>query len=313
HEKNIGGGDGMQVQVDSRDNITTYYGSQFGSYSRTNRLTKEGTRRITPQHSIGETPYRFNWQTPILISKHNQDIVYFGSHKFHRSLNKGDSMMTLSPDLTNGRKSGNVPYGTITTIDESPLRFGLVYAGTDDGHIHISKDAGYTWAKISAKLPQGLWVSRVIASQHKEARVYASLNGYRDDHFLPYIFVSDDYGATWKQLGKDLPAEPVNAIKEDHKYDSIIYTGTDGGLYASIDAGNNFMMLNNGLPKSVPVHDIAIQTRENEIVLGTHGRSIYIARLDSVQALLKNPDYRQKKQEEMNSVVALILSAKGKR
>ena len=303
-EVNIGGGDGMQVQVDPRDNTTAYYGSQFGNYSRTNRMTREGTRRITPRHELGEFPYRFNWQSPIQISSHNPDIVYFGSNHFHRSMNKGDTMIRMTPDLTNGKKEGNVPYGTLTTISESPTRFGLVYTGTDDGNIHVTKDGGYSWEQLNqtmqvpgrnskkqipnSKLPtNNLWVSRVLASQHKEARVYVTLNGYRFDNFAPYVYVSDDYGKTWTQIGKDLPNEPVNVIREDPKNDSILYVGTDGGLYVSLDKGNSFMMWNKGLPKSVPIHDIAIQQRENEIVLGTHGRSLYIARLDEVQKKAK--------------------------
>ncbi|HEU5167267.1 MAG TPA: hypothetical protein VFU29_17105, partial [Chitinophagaceae bacterium] len=305
-ESNIGGGDGMQVQVDTRDNATTYYGSQFGNYSRTNRITREGTRRITPRHELGELPYRFNWQSPILLSSHNPDIVYFGSNHFHRSMNKGDTMITMTPDLSNGKKEGDVPYGTLTTISESPTRFGLIYVGTDDGNIHVTKDGGYTWeqlnqsavaegksqkSKVKTKdsrlMTHGLWVSRILASQHKEGRVYVTLNGYRIDNFLPYIYVSDDYGKTWIQVGKDLPNEPVNVIREDPKNDSILYVGTDGGLYVSFDKGNSFMMWNKGLPKSIPIHDIAIQQRENEIVLGTHGRSLYIAKLDEVQKKAK--------------------------
>jgi hypothetical protein len=292
----------MQVQVDTRDNATVYYGSQFGAYQRSNRITRDGAKRITPRHEMGELPYRFNWQSPILLSSHNPDIVYFGSNHFHRSMNKADTMITMTPDLSNGKKEGNVPYGTLTTISESPLRFGLIYTGTDDGNIHVTKDGGYTWEQLNqtgitapkkkgAKLQttnlklqtNSLWVSRVTASQHKEGRVYVTLNGYRFDNFGAYAYVSDDYGKTWKKIGNDLPAEPINVIKEDPKSDSILYVGTDGGLYVSLDAGNSFMMWNKGLPKSVPIHDIAIQVRENEIVLGTHGRSIYIAKLNDVQ------------------------------
>jgi photosystem II stability/assembly factor-like uncharacterized protein len=305
-EANIGGGDGMQVQVDTRDNITTYYGSQFGNYSRTNRMTREGRRSITPRHELGEFPYRFNWQSPIQLSSFNQDIVYFGSNHFHRSMNQGDTMITMTPDLSNGKKEGNVPYGTLTTISESPLRFGLIYTGTDDGNVHVTKDGGYTWEHLNQasqtpankkdKKPQtsnlrlqtnGLWVSRVLASHHKEGRVYVTLNGYRFDNFAPYVHISDDHGKTWNQIGKDLPNEPVNVIREDPKNDSILYVGTDGGLYVSFDRGNSFMMWNKGLPRSVPVHDIAIHQRENEIVLGTHGRSIYVAKLEEVQKKAK--------------------------
>jgi hypothetical protein len=198
-------------------------------------------------------------------------------------------MIALTGDLTKGAKGGDVPYGTLTTIAESPLRFGLIYTGTDDGNIHVSKDAGYTFNLISAgqkkgtTLQQGLWVSRLVASQHKESRVYTSLNGYRFDDFNPYLYSSDDYGTTWTRIGMDLPAEPINVVKEDPKNENIIYVGTDGGLYVSFNKGQTFMMWNNGLPKSIPVHDIAIQVRDNEIVLGTHGRSIFIAKLDEVQ------------------------------
>lgn len=296
-EKNIGGGDGMQVQVDTRDNLTTYYGSQFGNYSRTNRESRQGTRRITPRHDLGEFPFRFNWQSPIQLSNHNPDILYFGSNHFHRSMNKGDSMVRMTSDLTKGGIVGNVPYGTLTTISESPTRFGLIYTGTDDGNIHVTRDGGYTWEQLNqvensnakekttgTKLKtNSLWVSRVLASRHKEGRVYVTLNGYRFDHFNPYLYVSDDYGKSWKQLGKDLPMEPVNVVREDPKNENILYVGTDGGLYVSLDGGNSFMMWNAGLPLSVPVHDIAIQERENEIVLGTHGRSIYVAKLEEAQ------------------------------
>ncbi len=303
--KSLVGGDGMQVQVDTRDNVTTYAGSQFGNYVRMNRLTRTDRKPIRPSHDLGESPLRFNWETPIVLSKHNQDVFYYGTNKFHRSLNKGDNLETLSNDLTNGKKEGDVPFGTLSTIAESPMKFGLLYAGTDDGNLHITFDGGNTWKKISQQLPQGLWVSQVTPSQHKEGRVYSTLNGYRNDHFLPYLFVSENYGESWKALGKDLPFEPLNVVREDPKYDSILYVGSDGGLLVSINAGNSFMNWNAGLPKSVPVHDIAIQQRENEIILGTHGRSLYVSKLDSVQLLLKDGTYRLKKQSEADKMLAV--------
>ena len=303
--KSLVGGDGMQVQVDTRDNTTTYAGSQFGNYVRINRLTRADRRPIRPSHDLGETPLRFNWETPIVLSKHNQDVFYYGTNKFHRSLNKGENLETLSADLSNGKKEGDVPFGTLSALAESPLKFGLLYAGSDDGNVHISKDGGYNWKKISSKLPPNLWVSHIAPSKFKEGRVYVTFNGYRNDHFLPYLFVSEDYGENWKAIGKDLPFEPLNVVKEDPKYDSILYVGSDGGLYVSVDAGNNFMTWNGGLPKSVPIHDIAIQERDNDIILGTHGRSLYVSKLDSVQILLKNPEYRQKKQADADKMVAV--------
>lgn len=318
--RSINGGDGMQAQVDTRDNMLVYSGSQFGFYGRYNKERRGSQKFLRPQHELGEKPLRFNWQTPILLSKHNQDVFYLGSNRVYRSLTQGDTMIAMSPDQTNGRVSGNVPYGTITTISESPLRFGLVYTGTDDGNIHVTKDGGYTWEQLNAKqeaeteskksktkrLPtndsrlttKGLWVSRVTASQHKEGRVYVSLNGYRFDNFAPYLYMSDDYGQTWQTIGKDLPNEPINVVKEDPKDDNIIYVGTDGGLYVSFDRGNSFMLWNGGMPKSVPVHDIAIQQRDNEIVLGTHGRSLYVAKLEDVQGLKKDPEWLKKKKDK---------------
>lgn len=313
--RTINGGDGMQAQVDTRDNMTVYSGSQFGGYGRFNKERRGSQKSIRPQPELGEKPLRFNWQTPILLSRHNQDVLYYGSNKLYRSLNKGDTLIPMSSDLTKGRVSGNVPYGTLTSISESPLRFGLVYMGTDDGNLHLTKDGGYTWEQLNetstvagkkgkktvagSKLQtHNLWVSRVTTSQHKESRVYVTLNGYRFDHFAPYLYVSDDYGMTWKQLGGDLPFEPINVIREDPKDENIIYVGTDGGLYVSFDKGNSFMMWNGGMPKSVPIHDIAIQQRENEIVLGTHGRSLYISKLDDIQMQRKDPDWIKKKLEQ---------------
>jgi len=195
-------------------------------------------------------------------------------------------MQLLSADLTNGKKQGDVPFGTLVTLSESPLKFGLLYAGTDDGNIQISKDGGYTWTLINKNLPNGLYVSRVLASQYVEGRVYVTLNGYRNDNFTPYLFVSEDYGNTWASLGNDLPSEPLNVVKEDPAFDNILYLGSDNGLYTTFNRGKSFMALGN-LP-SVPVHDIAIQKTANEIVIGTHGRSIYIASLDSIHKVYKS-------------------------
>jgi photosystem II stability/assembly factor-like uncharacterized protein len=278
----INGGDGMQVQVDFRDNKTVYSGSQFGAYSRQNLLTKE-RKSVRPSRDLGETALRYNWQTPILLSRHNQDVFYYGSNKFHRSFNRGDSLVTLSADLTTNPAQGDVPFGTLTTISESPIKFGLVYVGSDDGNVQVTKDGGYTFSLLSKGLPKGFYVSRVVASAFNEARVYVTLNGYRNDHFNAYVYRSDDYGSTWKQIMKDLPIEPVNVIKEDISNENILYVGTDGGLYVSMDGGNSSMMWNKGLPASVPVHDIAVHPRDNEIILGTHGRSLYIAPLSALQ------------------------------
>ena len=289
--KNLGGGDGMQVQIDIRDNKTVYFGSQFGEYVRKTIDAGRG-KRIHPMPDLGAEKLRYNWQTPILLSGFNQDIFYMGSNVFFRSMDKGENMKTLSGDLSKGKREGNVPFGTIVTLSESPIRFGLIYVGTDDGNIQLSKDGGYSWELVSAYLPKGLYVSRVVASAYKEGRVYVTLNAYRNDNFNPWLYVSDDFGQTWTQLGKNLPGGPLNVVREDPKYEDILYVGSDNGLYASFNRGKTFMVFGSNLP-SVPVHDIAIQKTAGDLVAGTHGRSLYITSLNEVHTLYK--DYVKQK------------------
>jgi len=281
--KRLGGGDGMMVQVDTRDNTTVYLGSQFGNYSRVNSKTGQRTR-IRPTHELGERPLRWNWETPIYLSRHNQDILYMGSNKLHRSFHQGDDFETISDDLTKGGKKGDVTFGTLTTIHESPLRFGLIYVGSDDGLVHMTPDGGYTWNNITDGLPEDQWVSQVFASAHDEGTVYVSLNGYRWDDFTPYVYMSDDFGENWTRIGNDLPLEPVNVIKEDPSNANILYVGTDHGLYVSLDKGASFMLWNNGMP-ATPVHDLEVQAREKDLVVGTHGRSIFIGNVEEIQKL----------------------------
>jgi photosystem II stability/assembly factor-like uncharacterized protein len=281
--KELTGGDGMQVQVDTRDNNTVYTGFQFGFYSRFNKTTGQ-SKPVTPKHDLGERPLRFNWQTPIHLSRHQQDVLYFGANKVYRSFNRGDDWEPISGDLTGGGIKGNVPYGTLTTLHESPLRFGLLYAGTDDGFIHVTRDGGETWTRISDNLPQKMWVSRVQASAHERARVYACLNGYRWDDFGAYLFVSNDYGKNWERIGLDLPAEPVNVVREDPSNPDVLYVGTDHNVYVSIDRGKSFHTLSTDFP-DCPVHDLVVQSKAKDLVIGTHGRSLYKVSVAQVQKL----------------------------
>ena len=274
HYKSIMGGDGMQVEVDTRDHRYVYTGFQFGNYYRLDDRTGKRTY-ITPKHELGEHPYRWNWQTPIHLSRHNQDILYMGSNFVHRSMDQGNTFNVLSPDLTTGGIQGDVPYGTLTCLHESPLKFGLLYTGSDDGLAYVSKDGGDVWTCISDGFPAGLYVSRIQASGHQKSRVYISLNGYRNDHFRSYVYVSDDYGSTWQRIGLDLPQEPVNVIKEDPKHPEILYVGTDHSVYCSLDGGKSFMSLSAGLP-DVAVHDLIPHHRDDKLILGTHGRSLYV-------------------------------------
>jgi len=281
--KSIMGGDGMQIQVDTRDNNTVYTGFQFGNYFRVNRSDGRPVA-ISPKHDLGERPLRFNWQTPIYLSRHQQDVLYLGANKLYRSFNQGQDWDAISGDLTLGGKPGNVPYGTLTSIHESPLKFGLLYAGSDDGLIHVTRDGGETWTKISDNLPQNLWVSRVQASAHVRSRVYASLNGYRWDDFGSYLYTSEDYGQTWQKIGTDLPAEPINVVIEDPSNPNLLYVGTDHNLYVSLDRGKTFQTMDPAFP-DVPVHDLAVQASAKELVIGTHGRSMFKVNVELLQQL----------------------------
>ncbi len=277
------GGDGMYIEVDERNPNIVYTGFQFGNYYRIDRVSNNYTY-IQPKHELGESPYRFNWQTPILLSKHNQDILYYGGNKLMRSMNQGDDYTAISPDLTKGGKKGNVAYGTLTSIDESPFQFGLLYAGSDDGLLHVTHNGGGSWEKISNSFPQDLWVSRVIASQHKKERVYVTLNGYRWDDFKPYVYVSEDYGKTWKSINGNLPLSPVNVIREDPANENILYLGTDNSAFVTLNRGESWERFSANLP-SVAVHDLRIQAEAKDLVLGTHGRSIYKTNIAMLQEM----------------------------
>jgi photosystem II stability/assembly factor-like uncharacterized protein len=277
------GGDGMQVEIDTRTNDIVYTGSQFGYYSRIDRTSGE-RKSIRPRHELGERPLRFNWQSPIHLSRHNQDILYLGSNKLHRSMNRGEDFEEISGDLTRGGRKGDVPYGTLTTISESPIRFGLIYVGSDDGLVSMTPDGGTTWRDISAGLPEHMWISRIVASAHDEGTAYVTLNGYRWDHFEPYLFVTHNYGISWSRLGSDLPAEPLNVVREDPTNASVLYVGSDHGVYISFDGGQSFMGMGGGLPDA-PVHDLVIHERDHALVVGTHGRSIYVGDVSHLQAM----------------------------
>ncbi len=281
--KSIMGGDGMQVAVDTTNNNLVYTGFQFGYYYQVN--TKTGNdKSVMPINNIGTPNLRFNWESPIKLSSHNHDVFYIGSNILYRSLDQGKHLIPISGDLTKGGRSGNVPYGTLTTIDESPLKFGLIYTGSDDGLVYVTRDGGVNWKRISDKLPQNLWVSRVTSSAFDTGTVYVSLNGYRWDDFNSYLYRSTDYGNDWQKIGTNLPEESINVVKEDPVNKNVLYVGTDNGLYVSLDAGKTFMPFFNGLPQ-VPVHDVAIQPRDKKIVVGTHGRSIYIGNVKYIEQL----------------------------
>jgi hypothetical protein len=282
----------MQIAIDPRDSNRIITGYQFGQYAIVDALGNY-QKGIHPMHELGETPLRWNWQTPILLSPHQPDILYICSNKVHRSTDGGTTFKTLSQDLTRSKMSGDVSFGTITSISESQLRMGHLVTGSDDGLVHVSKDNGYTWNNITGSLGQilnsegvGLWVSRVIFSRHHADRIYISLNGYRDDYFRPHIYYTDDFGKTWISISGQLPqAEPVNVIKEDHKDPQILYIGTDHGLYGYHMDSKFILSLSGNLP-GAPVHDLAIHETSSTLVVGSHGRGMYTLQLDLMYAAL---------------------------
>ncbi len=282
--KQIMGGDGMFVQVDPRNSNLVYTGYQFGNYYRLEE-DKDKSTYITPQAEIGEDRLRFNWRSPLIMSHHNPDILYIGAQKVYRSLNKGESWEAISPDLTKNLPQGNVPFSTITSISESPLRFGHLYVGTDDGHIQLSRNGGGSWEKINNNLPDNLWISSLQASRHQEGRVYATLTGYRFDDFRAYLYRSDDWGKTWESIKGNLPEEAVNVVIEDPQAENLLYAGTDHGAYISMDGGGSWHAINE-LP-NVATYDMLVHPREQELVLATHGRSVFVMDVKPLQQLAK--------------------------
>lgn len=277
----IGGGDGMWVAVDD-DAGDTYTGFQFGNYTRTD---KDGKRHeVRARAPLKEPVLRYNWSTPVILSPHDPRTVYMGSNRLYRSFDRGERWTPISPDLTRSKARGNVPFATITALSESPLQFGRLGVGTDDGHVHVSTDGGTQWRSVDGSLPADRWVSRIELSHHDRERLYLSLNGYRQDDDRVYLYRSDDFGAHWQAIGAGLPAEPVNVIREDPVNPDLLYVGTDRGVYASLDRGQSWLALDGGLP-NVPVHDLFVHPRDRELVAGTHGRSAWIVDVLPLQQL----------------------------
>ncbi len=245
-------------------------------------------------------PLRFNWNTPVVLSPHNPSIVWLGGNRLFKSYNRGDTWVA-SPDLTKqidrskvtlmgvpgdrmqlSKNDGVVSYSTIITISESPVMPGVVWAGTDDGNLQVSRDGGQTFTEVGKNLT-GLpanhqyWISRVDASHFDPAVAYVSVDGHRSDDLKPYVYVTRDYGATFQSLSGDLPAYGnVQVIREDPKNKNLLYVGTEFGLYASIDGGRHWQKFSSSYP-TVRTDDILVHPRDNDLIVATHGRSVWIA------------------------------------
>jgi photosystem II stability/assembly factor-like uncharacterized protein len=283
--QNAIGGEGSTHAVNTADNATVYASSFYGNLQRADMSKPEQPRQryqdVGPKAAPGEPPLRGQWLAPTILSPHNPDIVYHGMQYLYRSMYRGESWERISPDLTldDPKTMGDIPYHTLFTISESPKRFGLIYAGTDDGRAHVTRDGGRTWTEITRGLASGRWISRVIASAYDEDTVYLAQNGKRDDDFAPYLWKSTDGGATWKSIVANIPAGPVNVIREDPTDAKILYAGTDVGVFVSTDGGASWQVLGGNLPSTF-VHDLVVHPRDKVVVIATHGRGMFV--LDAV-------------------------------
>lgn len=281
-----GGGDSYFTWVDPADSNTIYYEHQFGDMRRKNMLTGR-TKSIRPRPRGLNESLRFNWMTPFFISHYGTNVLYCGTNRLCKSLDRGDTWTCISPDLSTRPgpdKQGNVPFGTITSVSESQLQAGLLYAGTDDGNVHVTRDDGASWTQVDQDLPEK-WVSRVRASQHRVGRAYLSFTGYRDDDFAAYLYRSDNFGQTWTSIVSNLPAEPINVLAEDPRHQDILYVGTDLGVYVSLNRGQAWISLCKHLPTTA-VHDLVVHPRDDELVIGTHGRGVFVMDVKDLPALL---------------------------
>ncbi len=275
------GGEGTIHAVDPEEMIV--YASSF--YGRVERSEyKDGSwqsKQIFPQASEGEPPYRGQWLAATMISPHNPRIIYHGFQYLFRSMNRGDTWERISPDLTynDPAEQGRLPYAisfaTITAVDESPFKFGVLYAGTDDGRVWVTKNGGDKWTEITAGLPYKKHVWKLVASKYDPATVYVTLVGRHDDDFNPYIFKSSDYGQTWTSIAGNIPGGPVNVVREDPRKKGVLYAGTDTGVYVSLNNGKTWDVLGGGLPTNY-VWDIAIHPRDNALVIATNGRGMWL-------------------------------------
>ncbi|MCD6346860.1 MAG: hypothetical protein J7L96_05500 [Bacteroidales bacterium] len=283
------GGEGSSHAIDPRDPNIVYSAGFYGSLSRTNIATGE-RKSILPMQYEDQPPLRGQWVAPFILSEHNPDIIYHGMQYVFRSKDRGDTWERISPDLTynDPKQLGDIQYQTLFCLSESPLKYGLLYAGTDDGRMHVTKDGGISWTEITDGMAPHRWMSRVVASRFNLSTVYATQNGKRNDDFAAYVWKSDDYGKTWKDISGNIPAGSVNVIREDPKNPGILYVGTDNGVFVTKDGGKKWQVLGD-LP-STYVHDLIIHPRDNIIVIATHGRGMWA--LDANKINARNRRYR---------------------
>ena len=280
----LGGGDGFHVAVDPTDPDLVYYESQGAYLSRLNLRTGR-ERTLRPSNKEGEPVFRFNWNAPFMISPHDPSVIWLGGNHVFRLYDRGEQWALASPDLTTRDPTRMITGGsfaeshcTITSLQESSIAKGLLWVGTDDGKVWISQDAGARWTDLTARLrgvPGGTYVSRIEASHHDPGTAHVAFDGHRTDDVRPHLLVTRDYGRTWTSIAGDLPSDgPVKVVREGHSNPKLLFAGTEFGLYVSLEGGSRWMKF--GELPTVAVDDLVIHPRDHDLVVGTHGRSVYV-------------------------------------
>ncbi len=266
----VSGGDGFVCRVDDEDADVVYFESQDGHMGRRNVRTGEFAP-IGPRNVRGQPPYRFNWNTPFLLSSHNSRIFYCGGNFVFRSVKKGDDLQVISPEISRTKR------GTASALAESPRSANVLYAGTDDGYLWVTRDGGGKWSNVADKvgLPGPRWVASIEPSRFADGRVYVVFDAHRSDDDAPYVFVSEDFGQSWKSLRGNLPMGSTRVLREDIENQNVLYLGTEFGVWVSIDRGGVWTKINNNLP-TVAVHELAQHAENGEMVAATHGRSLWV-------------------------------------
>ncbi len=279
----LNGGDGFVVAFDPTDRNVLYAESQ-GGYLRRVHLHTGQTRLLRPSAREGEPRFRFNWNAPFFVSPHDPTTLYLGGNHVFRLEERGDRWTRISPDLSTNDVTRVVTVGsqaetagTIVALAESPLEAGVLWAGTDEGLVHVSPDGGASWRDVTPEAAEDLYVACLEPSAHAAQRVYAAIDGHRSDVFTPLLLRSDDLGATWTNVTGDLPTSaPVDVVREDPTNPDVLYVGTEQAAYVSIDGGTAWVKLNGTTLPTVRVDDLAIQRTEHDLVAGTHGRSVWV-------------------------------------
>jgi photosystem II stability/assembly factor-like uncharacterized protein len=285
----VGPGDGMYNQVDPTDSRWVYNTRELGNHGRFDQTTGQRTV-IAPRRDPSLPRLRYNWIAPLVLSPHDPKTLYAGAQVLFRSEDRGDTWHEISRDLTTNdpeRIGRNVPYATITTISESPVAAGTIWAGTDDGKVQVTRDAGVAWtdatpALVKAGAPVDRYVSRVFASPHEAGTAFVAKSGFRNDDFRPFLYRTTDFGQTWTSIGRGLPDSPINVVVQDRRNRDLLIVGNDLGVWVSIDAGATWSRLKANLP-TVAVHDLTVHPRENDLVLGTYGRGFWVGDITALQ------------------------------